>query len=43
MISKDGNPVYPLDLILGKKAELEKPQTFSEWMEPLFPRLGLHS
>ncbi|MEC8185347.1 MAG: hypothetical protein VX208_09685, partial [SAR324 cluster bacterium] len=43
MISKDGKPVYPLDLILGKKAELEKPQTFSEWMEPLFPRLGLHS
>ena len=43
MISKDGKPFYPLDLILGKKAELEKPQTFSEWMEPLFPRLGLHS
>ena len=43
MISKDGKPVYPLDLILGKKAELEKPQTFSEWMEPLFPRLGLNS
>ena len=43
MISKDGKPVYPLDLILRKKTELEKPQTFSEWMEPLFPRLGLNS
>ena len=43
MISMDGKPVYPLDLILGKKADLERPQTFSEWMEPLFPRLGLNS
>ena len=34
MISKDGKPIYPLDLILGKKAELEKPQSCLLYTSP---------
>ena len=41
MISTEGNPIYPLDLILGTKPSFAEPPCLGRWLEPLFPRLGL--
>ena len=41
MISSQGKSLYPLDLILGQEPSFSEPRTLGQWMEPLFPRLGL--
>ena len=41
MISIEGNPIYPLDLILGTNPSFVEPPCLGRWLEPLFPRLGL--